>query len=234
MSSNTVTEFANELKMAPAALLEQLRGAGVRVNSVNDAITEADKAQLLESLHRAHGAREGQKITLTRKQTSEIRQADASGRARTIPVEVRKRRVFVKRDAPEPEAAPQVDGTAAAQSQAAADTAAAPAARASAPDATDLPTSMSAGGSADTAPAAAAPAAEKPAEQAAAEQPTPQGAADEQPATAASAPVGEQPSVAPEAPEKGAAVEAPASQTPADEAKPAEADEASSPAARDP
>src|SRR5690606_17196180 len=102
MSSNTVTEFANELKMAPAALLEQLRGAGVRVNSVNDAITEADKAQLLESLRRAHGAREGTKITLTRKQTSEIRQADASGRARTIPVEVRKKRVFVKRDVPDP------------------------------------------------------------------------------------------------------------------------------------
>lgn len=109
MSSNTVTEFANELKMAPTALLEQLQGAGVRVNSVNDAITEADKAQLLESLRRAHGAGEGTKITLTRKQTSEIRQADASGRARTIPVEVRKKRVFVKhvkRDVPDPERIP--------------------------------------------------------------------------------------------------------------------------------
>ena len=100
MSSNTVTEFANELKMAPAALLEQLRGAGVQVNSVNDAITEANKAQLLESLRRAHGATEGKKITLTRKQTSEIRQSDATGRARTIQVEVRKKRVFVKRDEP--------------------------------------------------------------------------------------------------------------------------------------
>ena len=100
MSSNTVTEFANELKMAPAALLEQLRGAGVQVNSVSDAITEANKAQLLESLRRAHGATEGKKITLTRKQTSEIRQSDATGRARTIQVEVRKKRVFVKRDEP--------------------------------------------------------------------------------------------------------------------------------------
>src|SRR5690606_30680673 len=98
MSSNTVAEFANELKMAPAALLEQLRGAGVQVNSVNDAITETNKTQLLESLRRAHGATEGKKITLTRKQTSEIRQSDATGRARTIQVEVRKKRVFVKRD----------------------------------------------------------------------------------------------------------------------------------------
>ncbi len=110
MSSNTVTEFANELKMAPAALLEQLRGAGVQVNSVNDAITESNKAQLLESLRRAHGATEGKKITLTRKQTSEIRQSDATGRARTIQVEVRKKRVFVKRDV--------VDGEAAAASAA--------------------------------------------------------------------------------------------------------------------
>ncbi|MGE4339252.1 MAG: translation initiation factor IF-2 [Pigmentiphaga sp.] len=102
MSSNTVTEFANELKMAPTALLEQLRGAGVQVNSVSDPITEAHKAQLLASLRRAHGAgSEGKKITLTRKETSEIRQADASGRARTIQVEVRKKRVFVKRDLPE-------------------------------------------------------------------------------------------------------------------------------------
>src|SRR5690606_31885436 len=60
----------------------------------------SNKAQLLESLRRAHGATEGKKITLTRKQTSEIRQSDATGRARTIQVEVRKKRVFVKRDEP--------------------------------------------------------------------------------------------------------------------------------------
>ncbi len=108
MSSNTVTEFATELKMAPAALLEQLRSAGVQVNSVNDAITEGNKTQLLESLRRAHGATgsEGKKITLTRKQTSEIRQSDATGRARTIQVEVRKKRTFVKRDVPDGEVAP--------------------------------------------------------------------------------------------------------------------------------
>ena len=53
---------------------------------------------MLDSLRRAHGATEGKKITLTRRQTSEIRQADATGRSRTIQVEVRKKRVFVKRD----------------------------------------------------------------------------------------------------------------------------------------
>ncbi|WP_397475749.1 translation initiation factor IF-2 [Pusillimonas sp.] len=98
MSSNTVAQFAVELKMPANVLLEQLRAAGVELQSVDDGVTDADKAKLLESLRRAHGASEGQKITLTRRQTSEIRQADSSGRSRTIPVEVRKKRVFVRRD----------------------------------------------------------------------------------------------------------------------------------------
>ena len=98
MSSITVTQFADELKMPADVLLEQLRAAGVTVASTNDAVSDADKAQLLESLRRSHGAKDGKKITLTRRQTSEIRQADAGGRSRTIQVEVRKKRVFVKRD----------------------------------------------------------------------------------------------------------------------------------------
>jgi translation initiation factor IF-2 len=99
MSSNTVAQFAVELKMPANVLLEQLQTAGVELKSVDDPVTDADKARLLESLRRAHGAgAEGKKITLTRRQTSEIRQADSSGRSRTIQVEVRKKRVFVKRD----------------------------------------------------------------------------------------------------------------------------------------
>lgn len=98
MSSNTVAQFATELKMPADVLLEQLRSAGVAVNATDDAVSDADKAKLLESLRRSHGVKEGTKITLTRRQTSEIRQADAAGRSRTIQVEVRKKRVFVKRD----------------------------------------------------------------------------------------------------------------------------------------
>ena len=97
MSSNTVAQFATELKMPANVLLEQLRSAGVDLKSVDDSVTDSDKAKLLDSL-RPHGATEGKKITLTRRQTSEIRQADATGRSRTIQVEVRKKRVFVKRD----------------------------------------------------------------------------------------------------------------------------------------
>ncbi len=101
MASNTVAQFAAELKLPPPMLLEQLRAAGVNKAAENDVLSEDDKARLLESLRRAHGgeAAEKRKITLTRKQTSEIKQADATGKARTIQVEVRKKRVFVKRDA---------------------------------------------------------------------------------------------------------------------------------------
>ncbi len=98
MSSITVAQFATELKMPAEVLLEQLRAAGVAVGAVDDSVSDADKEQLLESLRRSHGAKDGKKITVTRRQTSEIRQADGAGRSRTIQVEVRKKRVFVKRD----------------------------------------------------------------------------------------------------------------------------------------
>ena len=111
MSSNTVAQFAIELKMPANVLLEQLRAAGVELKSVEDNVTDSDKARLLESLRRSHGATEGKKITLTRRQTSEIRQADGSGRSRTIQVEVRKKRVFVKRDTPEAGESPIVNET---------------------------------------------------------------------------------------------------------------------------
>ncbi|CAM4184727.1 translation initiation factor IF-2 [Kerstersia similis] len=99
MSSNTVAQFASELKISATVLLEQFRGAGVDLKSVDDTVTDSDKAKRSDWLRRKDGSADGgRKITLTRRQTSEIRQADASGRSRTISVEVRKKRVFVKRD----------------------------------------------------------------------------------------------------------------------------------------
>ncbi|NYT38398.1 translation initiation factor IF-2 [Allopusillimonas soli] len=118
MPSNTVAQFAVELKMPANVLLEQLRGAGVDLKSVEDVVTDADKAKLLDSLRRAHGGSEGKKITLTRRQTSEIRQADGSGRSRTIQVEVRKKRVFVKRDPAELAAEARAEAEAAAAADA--------------------------------------------------------------------------------------------------------------------
>jgi translation initiation factor IF-2 len=101
MAVTTVAQLAAQLNRQPTALLEQLQSAGVGKKSPDDALTEADKERLLEFLRSAHGTAAGaerKKITLTKKSTTEIKQADSSGRARTIQVEVRKKRVFVKRD----------------------------------------------------------------------------------------------------------------------------------------
>ncbi|MEN9995425.1 MAG: translation initiation factor [Pseudomonadota bacterium] len=100
MSSNTVAEFASELKKSSETLLEQLRSAGVEKSAPSDALTEIDKQKLLSFLQASHGtvAGERKKITLVKKSTSEIKQADSTGKARTIQVEVRKKRTFIKRD----------------------------------------------------------------------------------------------------------------------------------------
>jgi translation initiation factor IF-2 len=101
MASNNVAQFATELKMPADLLLTQLRSAGVEKSSTSDPLSKDDKDKLLDHLRRTHGAADGgekKKITVTRKETSEIKQADASGKSRTIQVEVRKKRTFVQRD----------------------------------------------------------------------------------------------------------------------------------------
>ena len=105
MSSTTVAEFAKELKKPTDTLIEQLKAAGVNTSSESDSLTEKDKQKLLTHLQISHGTAttERKKISLVKKSTSEIKQADATGKARTIQVEVRKKRTFVKRDDNEPE-----------------------------------------------------------------------------------------------------------------------------------
>ena len=96
--STTVAEFASELKKPADTLLEQLRSAGVTKTSASDSLTESDKQKLLSYLQASHGTGERKKITLVKKSTTEIKQADATGKARTIQVEVRKKRTLIKRD----------------------------------------------------------------------------------------------------------------------------------------
>ena len=106
MAQTSVSQFAAELKVPPSVLLEQLRAAGVDKKVPEDSLSDTDKSRLLEYLRRAHGSAEAKnKITLTRKQTSEIKKTDATGKYRTVQVEVRKKRVFVKRDPAEVTAA---------------------------------------------------------------------------------------------------------------------------------
>ena len=99
MAQTSVAQFASELKVPPSVLLEQLRAAGVEKKTPADQLSEQDKSRLLEHLRKMHGSQEQKnKITLTRKHTSEIKKTDATGKYRTVQVEVRKKRVFVKRD----------------------------------------------------------------------------------------------------------------------------------------
>ena len=110
MASNNVAQFATELKMPADLLLKQLKAAGVDKSSTDDQLSKEDKDKLLGHLRKVHGAAadgEKKKITLTRKETTEIKQADSSGKSRTIQVEVRKKRTFVKREeTPEQEVEP--------------------------------------------------------------------------------------------------------------------------------
>jgi len=102
MAQTSVAQFADSLKMPAVVLLEQLQKAGVVKTKTDDLLTEQDKTRLLDYLRRSHGAVEAKtKITLTRKETSEIRSQDAQGKSRTVQVEVRKKRILVKRDIPE-------------------------------------------------------------------------------------------------------------------------------------
>ncbi len=100
MSTTTVADFAAELKKSTSTLLEQLNSAGVAKAADTDALSDADKQKLLAYLQTSHGTVTGErkKITLVKKSTTEIKQADASGKARTIQVEVRKKRTFIQRD----------------------------------------------------------------------------------------------------------------------------------------
>src|SRR4051794_2684892 len=100
MAHTTIEQFATDLKMPAGALLEQLTAAGVAGKKQGDNLSEQDKTRLLDYLRKQHGAGgDGKKrITLTRKSTSEIKASDSQGKSRTIQVEVRKKRVLVRRE----------------------------------------------------------------------------------------------------------------------------------------
>lgn len=104
MGQTSVAQFASELGLPAELLLEQLKSAGVNKATSSDQLTEQDKTSLLEYLRKEHGGEAPKnKITLTRKQNTEIKKTDSSGKARTIQVEVRKKRVLMRTDASTPE-----------------------------------------------------------------------------------------------------------------------------------
>jgi len=111
MADVTIAQFAEVLKVPVDKLLAQLDEAGIKVGSSDDTISDDAKLELLTHLRRAHGQEEPtsgnaapRRITLKRKSQSELRLSGAQGRSRTVNVEVRKKRTYIKRDVLEQQA----------------------------------------------------------------------------------------------------------------------------------
>jgi translation initiation factor IF-2 len=110
MADVTVAQFAEVLKVPVDKLLAQLEEAGIKVSGSDDTISEDAKMELLTHLRRSHGqsaASAGaapRRITLKRKSQSELRLSGTQGRSRTVNVEVRKKRTYIKRDVLEEQA----------------------------------------------------------------------------------------------------------------------------------
>src|SRR5690606_11166960 len=112
MAEVTVADFAKVLKVPVDRLLVQLAEAGIKVAGADDTISEDAKLELLTHLRRAHGrsdpsASAPRRITLKRKSQSELRLSGGQGRSRTVNVEVRQKRTYIKRDVLEEQARKQ-------------------------------------------------------------------------------------------------------------------------------
>jgi len=111
MADVTIAQFADVLKVPVEKLITQLDEAGIKVDGSDATISEDAKLELLTHLRRSHGQEESvatsaapRRITLRRKSQSELRLAGAQGRSRTVSVEVRRKRTYIKRDVLEEQA----------------------------------------------------------------------------------------------------------------------------------
>src|SRR5580765_3180210 len=113
MAEVTVSQFAEVLKVPVDRLLVQLEQAGIQVAGPDAQISDDAKLELLTHLRRSHGSEEEgsapRKITLRRKTQSALKLASVQGRSRTVNVEVRQKRTYIKRDVLEEQARQQHD-----------------------------------------------------------------------------------------------------------------------------
>jgi len=114
MSDQTVRQLAEIVKISLERLLEQLKEAGLSVTAPDDVINEDEKMKLLAHLRKRHGKEDGEgassprRVTLERRKVTEIKQASAPGSStKTISVEVRKKKTYIKREVVENEVVTQ-------------------------------------------------------------------------------------------------------------------------------
>ncbi|MCP5210963.1 MAG: translation initiation factor IF-2 [Hahellaceae bacterium] len=99
MAEVTVKQLAEDVGAPVERLLKQIQDAGIAAKKESDIVTDTEKQQLLQYLKRSHGEAdtEPKKITLKRKTTTTLRASGAAGKAKTVSVEVRKKRTFIKK-----------------------------------------------------------------------------------------------------------------------------------------
>ncbi|MEE4245618.1 MAG: translation initiation factor IF-2, partial [Kangiellaceae bacterium] len=106
MSEVTVKKLAETVGTPIEKLLEQMKSAGIELSSADDVVSDEQKQILLTYLKQSHGGGESsepKRITLKRSKKSSLKVTGSTGRAKTVSVEVRKKRTYVKKDATEAE-----------------------------------------------------------------------------------------------------------------------------------
>lgn len=99
--SVSVKQFADEIGVTPDRLLSQFKDAGIPLANVDEAVSREQKQQLLRYLQQHHGAKSDtvpDKIVLRRAKTSEIKLGGSHGARKTVSIQVRKKRTYVKRE----------------------------------------------------------------------------------------------------------------------------------------
>lgn len=109
MSEVTVKQLAEDIGAPVDRLLKQISDAGLSQRSESDVVSDEEKKELLSFLKRSHGEEEAEpkKITLKRKTTTTLKMSGGQGKTKTVNVEVRKKRTYVKRPEMAGDAEPQ-------------------------------------------------------------------------------------------------------------------------------
>ena len=100
MAAIKLQQFADQIGITSSKLVKQLAAAGVAEKGIDATLSDQEKELLLSYLRgggEAETLTDRPKITLSRKSTSSVRQASRTGGSRTVHVEVRKRRTYVRR-----------------------------------------------------------------------------------------------------------------------------------------